>query len=228
MRRLGVARTYHGNEPLRIACIDVGSALSTGWASELVERAESQRQGADIQDLLPIIQSHLNAAGPVALGFECPLYVPVRTELSQLNRGRLGEGSPAWSSSIGATVMASGIPLVLWVLERLKEAAPAAATATVDWLAFLRAPSGILLWEAFVTGPAKAGSHAADAAAAIRTFTDHLPRLRADKGPPQEPHVQSLVGAALLRTGWSTDLSLLARPCLMLKTLSAAATPYPS
>lgn len=200
------------SQPLLVACIDVGAASSTGWASKLLDNTGGRRRGSNIQKLFPLILNHLNVPGAVALGFECPLYVPFRTELLELNRGRLGEGAPAWSSSIGATVMASGIPVVLWVLERLKAMAPASTVATVDWLTFLRCPSGILLWEAFVTGAAKAGSHAADAAVAVRTFIDHLPSLQSGEKREVEPRVQSLVGAALLRTGWSTDLSRAAVP----------------
>ncbi len=77
----------------------------------------------------------------------------------------------------------------------------------LDWEAFTQAPLGLFLWEAFVTGHAKGETHTADAEIAVRCFTRHLPDITAANAI-EETSVYSLIGAALLRTGWSTDLAL--------------------
>ena len=41
----------------------------------------------------------------VALGFECPLWVPVPEEASALTAGRVVDGNKAWSAGAGASVL---------------------------------------------------------------------------------------------------------------------------
>ena len=62
----------------------------------------------------------------------------------------------------------------------------------------------------------KGESNVADAEIAVRCFAGHLPNIPAANAV-WEDSVHSLVGAALLRTGWSTDLGLLEAPCVVIK-----------
>jgi len=75
---------------------------------------------------------------------------------------------------------------------------------------------GLFLWEAFVTADAKGRTHAADAEIAVDCFAGRLPDIPAANAV-QETSVHSLIGAALLRTGWSTDLGLLETPCVVIR-----------
>jgi hypothetical protein len=72
------------------------------------------------------------------------------------------------------------------------------------------------VWEAFVTGEAKAASHCNDAAAAVREFLRVSPDLEGSNAIKPR-RVFSLVGAALLRSGWTQDISVLSEPCIVIK-----------
>jgi hypothetical protein len=74
----------------------------------------------------------------------------------------------------------------------------------------------VFLWEAFVTGKAKGQGHVEDAEIAIKHFVESLPNPEAANAI-QEEHVLSLIGAAALRAGWSTDVEILSQPCLAIK-----------
>lgn len=94
---------------------------------------------------------------------------------------------------------------------------------------FKEANHGLLLWEAFVSGQGKPTTgesrearakdprnHVRDAEYAVQEFER---RWQNDKLCPvtTEP-VFSLVGAGLLRSGWSDDASLLERACVIVRT----------
>ncbi len=75
------------------------------------------------------------------------------------------------------------------------------------------------MWEAFVSdeGKGESSSHAGDAEIAVRRFIDSLPNPDAANAIISNEEVHSLLGAALLRTGWTTDPSVLSEPCLVIK-----------
>ena len=93
-----------------------------------------------------------------------------------------------------------------------------------DWREFTAADTGLFLWEAFVTGEAKAtgtdsdkAGHVADALTACNALASRLP----DPGtvsPCEPPHaVRSLIGAAVLWSGWSEDVDVLRARCVVVK-----------
>ena len=74
----------------------------------------------------------------------------------------------------------------------------------------------MFLWEAFISGSVKASSHIGDAELGVSAFVGALSNLiRANALQPDVVH--SLIGAALLRTGWATDLLVLGLPCVVIK-----------
>ncbi len=93
----------------------------------------------------------------------------------------------------------------------------------LNWQNFTDADTGLFLWEAFVTGEAKAtmmsadgGEHAADALIACKEFAALLPNPAAESDC--EPSaVRSLIGAAALWSDWTEDLMLLRSRCLVVK-----------
>ena len=65
----------------------------------------------------------------MALAFEMPLLAPVPVESSELAKAALRKGAPAWCSGPGASVLATGLVQVAWILERLHQPFPDAPVA---------------------------------------------------------------------------------------------------
>ncbi len=161
----------------------------------------------------------LSAGRAVALGFECPLFVPLAETETTLTSARPGEGSRAWSAGAGCGVLTTGLVQVAWVLEQARIRLPHRCEAFLSWEKFKAAGSGLLLWEAFVSGSSKSkgATHIDDARMAVNAFSAALPNPGLANAILCASPVYSLVGAALLRTGWSSDLSLLSEACLVIK-----------
>jgi len=203
---------------------DIGSIAGRkfGWArvDTATGAAELERgDGTEISELVIDVARDLNAGRGVALGFECPMFVPVPDAALRLGKARVGERDRSWSAGPGAGVMATGLAQSAWILDQLR-GRTADLIAYVDWDAFVAAGSGLFLWEAFVTGPAKSATHVGDAMVAVRAFVDSLPDPLASNAVHAERPL-SLVGAALLWSGWSTDLVLLRASCLVIKGRAA-------
>lgn len=203
-------------EDLSVFCADIGSVQAGrfGWYGE--DREERSSFGGCIEAFVRVVSERLNADEKVALGFECPLYVPLREDPLRLTKARAGEGSRSWSAGAGCGAMATGIVEVAWILQSIRNNLNQPAEVFLDWGAFADVKAGLLLWEAFVSGKSKGESHAHDAELAVRAFKAALPN------PPNanavfEPDVVSLVGACLLRTGWSSRLEFLSERCLVIK-----------
>lgn len=194
-----------------VVCADVGSVANGrfGWAS-------SQGDGGTLPGSLAVAVSHqLRAGRPVALGFECPLFVPVPRDEQRLGCARIGEGARAWSAGAGAGSLATGLAQVTWVLREVRKAVGSNCRAYLDWSAFCAAGAGLFVWEAFVTASAKAADHCGDARTGVQAFGRALPDL--SSSVRVDGAAISLVGAALLHTGWSEDLALLSASCAVVK-----------
>jgi len=204
---------------LAVCCADIGSVAKKrfGWARRYEGRKEEgATSGTDIRKLVAGVAADLASGLPVALGLECPLFVPIREDPAGLTSARVGEGSRPWSAGAGAGSLATGLTQSVWILRDLRRSAPVGVPAFLDWEDFRKAGVGLFLWEAFVTSDAKGRTHAADAEIAVNCFVARLPDIPAANAI-HETLVYSLIGAALLRTGWSTDLGLLETPCVVIK-----------
>lgn len=148
-------------------------------------------------------------------GFESPLFVSVPTDAFQLGKARPGEGNRPWSGGPGTAALATGLVETAWILRELRQRCPA-AFAFVDWDEFTAAGVGLFLWEAFVTGTAKAATHTDHALIAARTFRDALAAPAAANAVTAEGPI-SLLGTAMMWSGWTTDLDALHTPCLAIK-----------
>lgn len=151
----------------------------------------------------------------MALGFECPLFVPVPRDPQKLTSARAGEGNRPWSAGAGAAVLATGLTEVVWLLRAIREQA-GATEGFLDWGAFSRQQHGVLFWEAFVSSTAKGSDHRADARVAVELFA-----ARSSSGAPETDvsceSAYSLIGAAMLATGWTRDLGVLGQPCIVMR-----------
>lgn len=214
---------------LVVVCADIGSVKKGrfGWWSS------AGASGNLPSTLVDHLHELLSTDRPVALGFECPLFVPLADNEQKLTSRRPGEGSKAWSAGAGCGALASGITEVAWTLKRLRErclalASTAEVTAFTSWPAFnlvlsAKPQAALFLWEAFVTGTSKATStdkarlHILDAEIGARAFMAALPDVDAANAIHCECEVHSLLGAALLRTGWTDDVQALSLPCVVIK-----------
>jgi hypothetical protein len=93
----------------------------------------------------------------------------------------------------------------------------------LDWSEFMRAGAGVFLWGAFVTDRAKAATHVDDAAVAVAAFRDALPDPASANAVEGERPL-SLLGAALVWSGWTNDPQLLRAACLVVRASPRAAT----
>lgn len=195
-----------------IVCADVGSVAkgNFGWWSSLGEG------GTRLSTLGGYVSAALDSGAPVALGFECPLFIPLLDDELCLTSARHGEGSRAWSAGAGCGALATGLVQTAWVLQDIKKHLACAIPAFLSWPDFAASGSGLFLWEAFVSGKAKGDSHTADARLGAEAFVRALPDPVSCNAVTCS-NAYSLVGAALLRTGWSDDSRLLQEPCLVVR-----------
>lgn len=203
-----------------ICVIDVGGPKNLGWA--VVAPGVGQPETFD--GLLALLPDLVRSRG-LCLGFEAPLFLPRVDNWRDFTKGRRGDGSRPWSAGAGAAVAVIGLALLVHVLEKLREASPE-AEATLD-PALPARPGRILIFEAFVTGAAK--RTAPEVSGAARPTTHHedaataahaYGRMRSLAGTESAVTAErpfSLAGAALLAAGWSSDLGLLAAPCLVVR-----------
>ncbi len=209
-------------DDLAIYCADVGSvkAGNFGWA-RLEPSSGDRTGGVEIADLVAALIDDLRAGRPAALGFECPLFVPLAHEVSEIGSQRPGEGNRSWLAAGGAGALAVGVAEAPWILTKVRNEC-AEAQAYVDWRKFRAARSGLFVWEAFVTGQAKAATHEGDALIAVEAFAAALPNPEQHNAVRCETPIFSLIGATLLRTGWLNDLAALSEPCLVIKAVASS------
>lgn len=206
---------------LIVYCADIGSVRhgNFGWARlDRSGEVEEHRGSAEIAELVDAVIGDLADARNVALGFECPLYVPVPAEPLALGAARVGEGNHSWSAGAGSGVLAIGIVQVCWILAEVRRRAP--VEAHMDWPSFVER-GGLFVWEASVTATAKALTHIDDAGRAVAAFSAALPDPTAANAV-SAPRPFSLLGAALVWSGWSDDVALLHAPCLVIRAAPVA------
>jgi hypothetical protein len=200
-------------EPLHVAVIDIGRADNTGWAID----GPTPSQGKSIDECVDALAVALDE-GALALGFEAPMFVPLHRDAKKLTRARNGESNRAFTAGAGSAALVCGLVVVPYVLKKLRERAPT-ATATLDWKTPLDGSGHILLFEAFVSHQPKGddGRHIRDALLAIEKFREGMGNPAEFQSAINEQECLNLVGAALLRTGWTTDINILSQPCLVVR-----------
>lgn len=147
-------------EELAVYCADIGSIKAKptkfGWAGV----HDNQRpEGSCIHDLVDSVAMSAQAGYKIALGFECPLWVPVSDQPFDLTSARAVDGNKPWSAAAGACALATGLTESAWILSRVRQrlagGEAATAQAYLDWREFEDSMTGLFVWEAFVTGEVK-------------------------------------------------------------------------
>ena len=195
---------------LVVFCADVGSVKSGnfGWARSEAEAASvADHDTSRPADLAEAVIHELHDGRPVALGFECPLFVPVPSLDTALGAARPGEGNRAWSAGAGSGALTTGLVQVAWVLAAIRARCPD-ERLHLEWQSFAAKGQGVLVWEAFVSDSAKGMSHVDDAMIAVAAFSRALPDPRIASTITAERPL-SLVGAVAVWSGWLGDLDAL-------------------
>jgi hypothetical protein len=208
---------------LVVACLDVGSARKTGWA---VLANGKFRTGTEIATLAVELGGDLAIGRSIALGFECPLYVPVRADPAELLQQREGEDGRPWSAAAGAGVLVAGLAQMRWLMSKLKEGYPK-LRGTTRWSQLLEGESQLFLWEAFVCSERNAAvlpalvldrsEHEQDAAIATKAFCDRMGAAATPASDLLDGSVLSLAGMQLIAAQLTEDLSLLTESCIVVK-----------
>jgi hypothetical protein len=202
---------------VHVAVIDIGKpGKNLGWAIV----GHSPEQGTDIDDCIKALANRLSS-GPLALGFEAPMFVPKRVDPLSLTKARKGECvggvNRPFSAGAGASVIVTALVVVPYVLSGLKRLCPN-ASAHLDWHRKLARPNELLLFEAFVTDQPKERSHPQcdmeDAKLAAETAFRGLADTANFQSSIDEPECLSLLAAMMVRTDWGGDLK---QPCLVVR-----------
>ena len=214
-----------------IYAVDVGSPKSgLAWA-RLLDRAEAEpTHGTDFAALAREISTDIGAARAVALGFEAPCFVPMPLAFGDLCHARDGERDRAWCVNAGAYTTAVNVQLSGWLLREIRQnVGEHRANLTVDASSWgqssLDVLPPVLLWEAFVSGKSHArggvvgelSEHVRDAITAARSFREWAHQHPRRPSDVTAPAPLSILGAAALWSGWTTDLHVLETPVLVLR-----------
>lgn len=219
-----------------IGCIDVGS--EQGWF--VLDPRGGHSWGTTAEGYRDSLSCHLRNERLCLLGVEAPGFLPRERDYARLNRARVGETdfgqSRPWSVHAGKAATWRGLSLVPALLRDLRTCVPSERIGHLD---FTRASSEqvrLLLFEAFVTG-APTGqvplrvpecvrnecAHIWDAAIAVFTLQSQLVSGHIQSGIRDEA-AMSLFGAALLATGWSTDVDLASHPVHVVRAFKPTLT----
>ena len=173
---------------------------------------------ADISKLVECLLTDMANKKSIALGFECPLFMPVPLSADDLSKGRQGEGARSMFAPVGMTVTTLGIHQAAWILRKIYQSGCSGYQFTTEFSKWPPSTNRqiLLCWEAFVSNDAHSEDHVRDATTAAMFFLENEELLeRVNAVTTEFPF--SLIHAVALWTGWSTDMSGLHQTTLVLK-----------
>ena len=184
---------------MNVIVVDIGKpGANFGWA--MVGDTTGEGTGIDVC-VQPLAAALRN--GPPALGFEAPMFVPIRTDPKRLTavcKGDSGKGEAQQAvlrkrRCNRTRDWAGGRVLILGTLRPLVSE----ATVTLGWRSLLVGPGRRMRFEAFVTDQRKTPDtrHVKDAHLAIATFQRGMRDLATFQSSVEEPIRLSLLGAMI-------------------------------
>ncbi len=214
---------------LQVFCADIGS-IARGrfaWAQRFPgSDGEELHRPKCIEALATSVVHALRDGEPVALGFEAPLFIPVPENPDRLGKARPCDApSPAWSSSVGASVLATAMAQIPWTLRFIHERLPD-LRVNVQWRSFAEQQDGLLLWEAFVSGAAKGETHEQDAVSGVQAFYEQLPNP-GDPGAAETETPLSVLAAAAIWAGFDLPIEDTRHECLLVRATHPPDPPQP-
>lgn len=105
--------------PLVVFGVDIGSVATDRFAWARATVAGISQSSSDIRELVRVASSDLRSSVPVAMGFECPLYVPISQDPQKITAPREGEGNRPWSAGAGSGSLPTGIVETIWILREI-------------------------------------------------------------------------------------------------------------
>ena len=154
---------------------DIGSIKQKhfGWCRGIGQ--DDRKHGTDIENFVDGIVNDLINEKKVAIGFECPLFVPIADKPEDLTKRREGENNRPWSAGAGCCSLATGLAECVWIFERIKKS-KVEVKPTFSWKDFRLNESNFFIWEAFVTSQSKedsnSDSHSMDAQKVVNRFVE--------------------------------------------------------
>jgi hypothetical protein len=204
---------------LQVFCADVGSIARNNfaWARRIPSPdGEEPHQPKSIKSLAASVVRALHDGEPVALGFEAPLFLPVPEDPGRLGKARPCDApSPSWSSSVGASVLATAMVQIPWTLRCIHEQV-SDLRVHVQWPPFAEQQEGLLLWEAFVSGAAKGETHEEDARIGVDAFCEQLPNP-GDSSATYTERPFSVLAAAAIWAGFNLPIEDTRGGCLLVR-----------
>lgn len=214
---------------LQVFCADVGSIArdSFAWARRIPgSDGEESHRPESIESLAASVVHVLRGGEPVALGFEAPLFIPVPENPDRLGKARPCDApSPSWSSSVGASVLATAMVQIPWTLRFIHEQIPD-LRVHAQWPPFAEQQDGLLLWEAFVSGAGKGETHEEDARSGVQAFCEQLP----NPGDPSAAETESpfsVLAAAAIWAGFDLPIEDTRGGCLLVRATHPPDPPQP-
>lgn len=207
----------HLGPEIAVYCVDVG-AVHSGHFGFWRRFPGGHTSGEDPDELVALLGEDLGVGRRITLGFECPLSIPVPSEVVKLGRARPGERNRAWSAGAGTAVLALGLQQLAWTLRRLDEKFERRPKTTFRWPEFVAGAASLHLWEAFVTGPGRGddiGAHVADARAGAEELIWRAAQLGHSKDLASDIYTGSGLNLAVAAVLWARlvdDAALLHEP----------------
>lgn len=195
------------------AC-DVGGKGNFAWARRYGSQLMVEG-GTTMNGCLEALRGDIGRCA-VALGMECPEFIPIPDEAAHLGRGRKNEKDRSCFASVGASVATLGLHQLAFICKKIHQKGVSASFDPAQWQF---QPDQVLFWEAFVSKQAHSDEHLRDAATAANTLVERIEagHFASDVLVEAPADVLSLVGCALLWAGWSDKLALMRQSVLVVK-----------
>ncbi|MCX8500700.1 MAG: hypothetical protein ORO03_03260 [Alphaproteobacteria bacterium] len=209
---------------MHIAVVDIGSPKKgkIGWVI-MDDKENFCCQGKSLGKFIDKIKAVIKKNEKIAIGFEAPLFVPKRMNEMELNCQREGEAGKSFSAGAGAAVLVTALTVIPFILSGIKEY-NGQPDVFFDFEKWQTAKAGIFFFEAFVTSkPKPKGSSKSsdidDAKIAAKTALCRFNQCKSHESDVTVGKDESLnlLGAMLLRCGFSQDVSLLDKSCIVIK-----------
>lgn len=206
----------NGYHPLTCYAVGLSSGQNAPLAWCRLPVAESTYQLNSLKSLAECVQADLVDELPVALGFAWPLVIDVQERSHELTSAHEGEGERPWLAGAGAQTLAVGLAQCAWLFDYLA-LTNAPVRPTFAWEELIGWQANVLIWEAFVADTRGDSIGLDDACRAAQAFQRAIAGGKTPASCLCFTAPYSLAGAALLRAGLSTDLSLLRQPCIVVR-----------